>query len=137
MIEVQITACPDEEFIGTIAFHKNQVYVGFPDGDICPNIANLPPNALMIEVLPDSILVHPTQNLDFFLVNGKRATQLKHLKIGDSLNVRGAELKITQAKYENIVSKSESLEAKLLELVESDSPLLPLIETLTSKMNQL
>ncbi len=132
MLEIHITSCTDPEFEGVWRFEKNQIYFGHPEGDISPKDM-LPSNAFMIEALPGFLQAHPGTMMEFWLLNGKRATKPRKLKIGDQLKVGDIEFKITAAEYKEVRSKKQILDARLKTLIAEESPLLGLIQLLNAK----
>jgi hypothetical protein len=132
MIEVQITNCPDPDFQGTWKFYKNQIYLGFPEGDISPE-GELPSFGFMIEVLPDFLQAHPNPNVEFWLLNGKRASKPRKIKIGDTLQVGNIIFKVTEAKFQEFQTKKQILDKNLKALIAEDAPILGLIQLLNAK----
>ena len=132
MLEVQVVSCPDPEFQGTWRFFKNQIYFGYPEGDISPP-GELNSFAFMLEVLPDFLQAHPHSSVEFWLLNGKRASKPKKIKVGDTLQVGEIVFKVTEAKYQEFLTKKQILDVKLKALVAAESPLLGLIQLLNAK----
>lgn len=132
MLEIQVTACPDPDYQGTWRFHKNQIYLGAPEGDVSP-AGLLPSFAFMIEVLPDFMQAQPGPAVEFWLLNGKRATKPRTIKAGDEIQVGDIRLKIMAGEYREPISKKQHLEARLKALIAAESPLLSLIQVLNAK----
>ena len=132
MLEIHITSCTDPEYEGVWRFEKNQIYFGHPEGDISPP-GMLPSNAFMLEVLPEFLQAHPGPIMDFWLLNGKRTTKPRKLKVGDQLQVAEISFKVTAAEYKEVQSKKQILDARLKALVAQQSPLLELIQLLNVK----
>jgi hypothetical protein len=132
MIEINITNCPDPEFKGLWKFNKNQIYFGYPQGDISPE--GLPSSfAFMLEVFPDFIQVQPHPKLEFWLLNGKRATKARKVKCNDTLQVGEVEFKVIETKFEEVLTKKQLLDKKLKNLVANESPVLNIIQLLNPK----
>ncbi|MFP5457394.1 MAG: hypothetical protein ACLGG7_01570 [Bacteriovoracia bacterium] len=132
MIEVNVIDATDPEYLGTWKFRKNQIYLGHPSGDIAPH-GLLFSYAFMIEVLPDFIQVQPHPDLEFWLLNGKRATKPRKVKIGDHLQVGDLALTITSVAHQELPTKKQILDRRLKELVSSQSPVLEVIQALNPK----
>ena len=132
MLEIHITTCTDPEYEGVWRFEKNQIYFGHPEGDISP-VGMLPSNAFMLEVLPDFLQAHPGPIMEYWLLNGKRATKSRKLKVGDQVQVGEVTFKVTAAEYREVQSKKQILDARLKALVEQQSPLLELVHLLNVK----
>lgn len=133
MLVIEVLSCPDPEYQGIWTLHQNQVYLGYPEGDISPNTPGMLSYAYLIEVLPELIQGTPHPDIPYWHLNGKRATRPRKLKIGDVLTVLDVKLKIVRAEYIELVSRKTILDAKLQKLLETDSPLLPLIKVLKEK----
>lgn len=132
MIEINVTKCPDPEFQGSWRFQKNQVYLGYPQGDISPE--GLPTSfAFMVEVFPDFIQVQPHPKIEFWLLNGKRATKPRKVKHNDLLQIGEVEFKIVDAKFEEMLSKKQVLDKKLKALVASEAAIINVIQLLNPK----
>lgn len=130
MLVVEILDCPDPEFLGEWRFHKNQIQLGFPEGDISPDVAGLPSYGFMLETYPDLIQGTPHPDLGHWLLNGKRATRPRRLRLGDTISVAGIKLRIKEAVPEEFHSRKSILDGKLQALLSSESKLLPLIKLL-------
>lgn len=133
MLAIEVISCPDPEYQGLWRFHKNQVYLGFPEGDIRPELNGLCSFAFMLEVLPDMVQAIPHPELPFWLLNGKRATKSRKLRLGDEINVSGVKMVLREAKHVSVEGKKAILDRRLQELVASQSPLLPLIKILSDR----
>ena len=132
MIEVHVKSCPDPEYEGVWRFHKNQIYLGAPEGDIS-TAGLLPSFAFMIEVLPEFMQAQPGPRIEYWLLNGKRATKPRTIKIGDEIQIGEIKLKIIAAEHRETISKKQLLDARLKALIAQDSPLLSLIQVLNAK----
>lgn len=133
MIEIEVTKSSDIDFLGRWKFHKNGIYLGFPQADICYAPIALS-YAFMIEILPQGLQVIPHPKLEFWLLNGKRSTQQRSVKLGDMIKVADLEFKITEAKFEETISKKSVLDQKLKELVRNESNALNLISLINKKV---
>lgn len=133
MLAIEVLSCPDPEYEGVWKFHQNQIYLGYPEGDIAPALAELPSFAFLIEVLPNLIQGTPHPAVDHWLLNGKRATRPRRLRLGDVIAVHGVQIKILDAAVDEFVSRKSILDSKLQALVESNSSVLPVIKALRDK----
>lgn len=132
MIEVHVTDAADPEYLGTWTFRKNQIYLGHPAGDIAPQ-GLLFSYAFMIEVLPEFIQVQPHPELEFWLLNGKRATKARKVKLGDRIQVGELALTVTSAAHQELPTKKQLLDRRLKDLVSGQAPVLELIQALNPK----
>lgn len=133
MLAIEVISCPDPEFEGVWRFHQNQVYLGYPEGDIAPQVDGLVSFAFLIEVLPDLVQATPHPDVPFWLLNGKRATRPRRLRIGDMITVMNIKMKILEVSFDELVSRKTILDARLQELLASSSPILPVIKMLREK----
>ena len=133
MLVIEIMTCPDPEFEGVWRFHQNQIYLGYPEGDIAPAVDGLPSFAYMIEVLPHMIQGTPHPEVDHWLLNGKRATRPRRLRLGDTIVVMGIKMKVVEAALEEFTSRKTILDSRLQELIAANSPILPVIKLLKEK----
>lgn len=133
MLSIEVTSCPDPEYQGVWKFHQNQIYLGYPEGDLAPAVEALISYAFMLEVLPEMIQGTPHPDLTHWLLNGKRATRPRRLRLGDVVEVQGVEFKIVAATVSQFVPRKQLLEEKLQQLVESNSPIIPAIKALREK----
>ena len=133
MLVVEVLECQDPEYEGVWRLHKNQLYLGYPEGDITPAVPGLPSYGFLIEVLPDMVQGTPHPEIVHWLLNGKRATRPRRLRIGDEITVANVRLKILEVELQEFESKKSILDARLQKLVESNSGLLPLIKILKDK----
>ncbi len=133
MIEIEIIKSSDNDFLGKWKFHKNSIYIGFPQADICYPVISLS-YAFMIEILPQGLQVIPHPKLEFWLLNKKRSTQQRTIKIGDLIKVSDLEFKIIDANFQEVASKKSVLDMKLKELVRSESDSLGLISLINKKV---
>jgi hypothetical protein len=133
MIEIEVIKARDLDFLGKWKFHKNSIYLGFPQADICYSPIALS-YAFMIEILPKGLQVIPHPKLEFWLLNTKRSTQQRTVKLGDRIMVSDLEFKIIDAKFEESVTKKSVLDLKLKELVKNESDTLTLISLINKKV---
>ncbi|MFP5386483.1 MAG: hypothetical protein ACLGHN_10420 [Bacteriovoracia bacterium] len=136
MIEFQILQGPDENVISSYKFFQNQIYLGRTSGDLQINDHNLYQSHVMLEVIGKELLIHPQRGVEFFLINGKRASAIRKLKINDLVTLGQTELKVLSFEETEAVSKKNILNNKLNKLIEESSSKLSVIESLTKLMKQ-
>jgi hypothetical protein len=132
MLDIEIISCPDPEYQGNWCFHKNCIYLGSPEGDICFEGFSLS-FAFMIEVLPSYIQVTPHPKIESWKLNGKRATKSKKIRISDLIEVCDVQLKVVRAEYIEGKSKKQILDEKLKLLIAEDASVLNLIQVINPK----
>ena len=79
MIEFQILQGPDENVISSYKFFQNQIYIGRTSGDLQINDNKLYQSHAMLEVIGKELLIHPQKGVEFYLINGKRASAIRKL----------------------------------------------------------
>lgn len=134
MIQFEIVGGPDQNVMSAYTFNQNQIYLGRSTGDLWINDPELHASHLLLEVVEDTLLVHPQKEVDHYLLNGKRATTIRKLKINDQLQLGNTLLKILSYKESPKVSKKMILDQKLAQLIEENSPRLDAIEALSKRM---
>jgi hypothetical protein len=136
MIQLEITDSPDRNVVATITYHQNQIYLGAEAGDLKIRDPGLRPSHAMLEVVGADLLFHPQKAVDFYLLNGKRATTIRKLNVGDRVTIGGTQLRIGGFAETPRETKKEFLDRKLAQLVAEASPRLAVIETLTKLQKQ-
>lgn len=136
MIEIQIIESPDENIVASFKYFQNQIYLGRSSGDLWINDSSLAASHAMLEVIEKDLLIHPQKGIDFYLINGKRASAIRKLKINDQITIGKTVIKVLA--YEETVreSKKDLLNRKLNELIETNSDRLHVVESLTKLMKQ-
>lgn len=133
MIHFEITQSPDDNARTHFQFHFNQIYLGRTDGHLHIQDSALAPNHLMLEVIENDLLVHPQPTVESYLLNGKRATSVRKIKIGDQITLGQTTLKVLSFTLTPTLTKKEILNQKLQTLVEGASSRLAVIESLSQK----
>ncbi len=134
MIEFEIIESPDQNIITTFKFYNNAIYLGSKSKDLSISDLDLKPLHVLLEVPEKELLIHPMRNVDYFLLNNKRSTSIKRIKKNDLIKIGNTIIKITDFEFEEKLSKKEILTTKMNQLIEENSSLLPLIETLSNMM---
>jgi hypothetical protein len=134
MINFEITESPDHNVTSVFKYFQNQIYLGKGQGDLWIDDGELRPAHVMLEVIGKDLLIHPQKKVEFYLVNGKRASTIKKLKPHDKITI--GQTLITILGYEETIknSKKDVLNQKLNKLIEENSPRLNIIESLTKRM---
>ncbi len=134
MIALDVIETPDANIRTQFRFFKNELYFGRKNGDLKIEDNSIQPSHLMIEILENELLVHPQKGVEFFLINGKRATSIRKIKKGDVIGFGKTSVKITDFQSTPDRSKKTVLNEKLNLLMESDSPRMPVIEKISEMM---
>lgn len=88
MITINVEQSNECDKEGEYTFHKNLIYIGRDSGsDLYLDDSKLNMNHLFIEVIDSKILCHLSKHTKFILINGKRTTGFKEIKIGDKVKV--------------------------------------------------
>ena len=131
MIKFSITESPDQEVLSTFEYFHNLIYIGRTSGNLTIQDNGLLRSHLMIEVVGDDLIVHPQKEVEFYLINGKRATTPRKVKINDLLKIGNTSIKLIAFDETPATSKKAILNQKLDQLIEENSHRLPVIEALS------
>lgn len=131
MVQFEITKSPDPNVRNNFRFMSNSLTIGKKTGDLIIADTELKESHLMIEVIGSDLLLHPQKDVEFFLINGKRATSIRKLKVGEEVTIGKTVFKILGYEETTVLSKKIILGDKLAALVESDSSRLPVIDKLS------
>lgn len=86
MIHFEITQSPDLNVLTSFRFMKNEIYLGRRAHDLSISDLALKNIHLLLEIPETELLIHPQKDVDHYLINGKRATSIRKLKIGDTVS---------------------------------------------------
>lgn len=136
MIHLEITDSPDNNVVSMFRYYQNQIYLGRTTGDLWIQDNEILPSHLMLEVIATDLLIHPQKGVEFYLLNGKRATNIRKLKINDVITIGRTNLKVVGFSETVRESKKDLLNKKLNQLIEENSSRLTVIESLTKLMKQ-
>lgn len=136
MIHFEVSESPDQNVISSFKYFQNQIYIGRTTGDLWINDNSLLSSHLMLEVIGKELLIHPQKGVEFFLINGKRASNIRKLKPNDKVSIGNTSFKIIAFEETERSSKKELLNNKLNKLIEENSSRLNVVEKLTKLMKQ-
>ena len=136
MIHFEIIESPDQNVLSTFKYFQNQIYLGRSSGDLWVTDNSMLVSHAMLEVIGKELLVHPQKGVEFFLINGKRASNIRKLKANDKLSFGNTTIKILGFEETVRDSKKEILNNKLNKLIEENSGRLNVVEKLTKLMKQ-
>ena len=134
MIHIEITQSPDLNVVSTFKYFQNQIYLGMSAGDLLIKDNELSASHLMLEVIGNELLIHPQRGVEFYLINGKRASVIRKLKPNDVILIGKTTIKVHAFEETQRESKKNILNQKLAHFIETNSPRLPVIESLTKRM---
>lgn len=134
MITFEITESPDNNVKRQFTFYKNQVYLGKSAGDLWINDPLLLSSNTLLEVIGQDLLIHPQRDVEFYLINGKRASVIRKLKRMDVVTIGNTSLRVLDFSNSEVQTKKEVLDRKLDKLIEQNSPRLTVIEEVTKLM---
>lgn len=136
MIQFEIIQSPDKNVLTKVKYFQNLIYIGRTNGDLWIEDNQLLPSHLMMEVIGPDLLIHPQKGVEFYLLNGKRASAIRKLKVNDQIKVGETILKIISFQETVRESKKEILNKKLSQLIEDNAPRMNVVEKLTKLMKQ-
>lgn len=134
MINFEIINSPDSNVISEFKYFQNQIYLGRTTGDLWIDDQDLLTSHIMLEVIEKDLLIHPQKSVEFYLLNGKRATAIRKLKPRDEITFGKTKLRVISFEETPKESKKEILNKKLNALMEENSPRLTVVESLTKLM---
>lgn len=130
MIQFKISKSSDPNVLNTYQFMQNLIYLGRSSGNLRIADPLINPTHLMIEVVEKDLIVHPQRDVSHYLINGKRATQVRKIKLGDTLTVGNTTLEILGFEETQVQEKKQILDKKMATLLEQNSGRLDIIEQL-------
>ena len=131
MIKFEILESPDQEVLSTFEYFHNLIYIGRTSGNLTIQDPTLLKSHLMLEVVGQDVIVHPQKSVEFYLINGKRATTPRKLRAGETVSFGNTKMKLIAFEETAAYSKKNILNEKLDQLIESGSQKLPVIEALS------
>jgi hypothetical protein len=134
MINIEFIESPDLDVIAPFKYFQNQIYIGRTVGDLWVNDNDLLPAHIFLEVIGSDLLIHPQKDVEYYLLNGKRASSIRKLKVNDVIRIGKTIFKILNFSETITESKQEILDKKLDKLISENSLCLPVIESLTKLM---
>ncbi|MGE3609439.1 MAG: hypothetical protein AB7I27_07615 [Bacteriovoracaceae bacterium] len=134
MIQFEVVQSPDLNAKSVFQFYKNQVYLGKNSGDLHIQDLKLQGLHLLIEVIQNDLIIHPQKNVEHYLINGKRTTTVRKIKVNDVIGLGNTLIKILSFENTPLLSKKAILDRKLSDLAIKNSPKMGLIEKLTKLM---
>ena len=134
MIHFEILKSPDAGMITKIEFFQNVIFIGKTKGNIIIADPSLSESHVMIEVINNDLIIHPQKNVDYYLIDGKRATSVRKIKPDQVITIGQTSFKIINFEESKIKSKKNTLDEKLNSLIETNSSRLAIIESLAKMM---
>lgn len=131
MINFEIPLSPDPNAESNFKFFQNQVYIGRSSGNLWVDDKELFASHVMLEVIEKDLLIHPQKGVEFYLINGKRASTIRKLRPNDIITIGQTVIKVLGFEETLWESKKQILDAKLNHLIENNSNRLSVIENLT------
>lgn len=133
MIAIEIIDCPDSDYLGPWRFHANTLELGGSAGDVRLLGCGLPASALSIRLENNEVIAEPSAQLEFWHLNGKRATLPRRLRPTDEFVVGNVRMRLLETKWELEETKKQLLDRRLAERKNSNDPLMGLIKALSVK----
>ncbi len=131
MIKFEIIESPDLEVLSTFEYFHNLIYIGRTSGNLTIQDPGLLKSHLMLEVVDQEMIVHPQKEVEYYLINGKRATTPRRVKPGEVVSIGSTKIKLISFDETPAFSKKNILNQKLNELIENGSQKLPVVEALS------
>ncbi len=134
MIHLEILSSPDKDVEASYQFFQNELYLGRTSGNIHIKDGELKASHFMIEVVENELIVHPQKDVEAYLIEGKRSSNVRKIKPGQKITIGSTVFKVLAFEETKFPSKKNLLDTKLSQLIEADSQRLPVIEKLTKLM---
>ncbi len=134
MIKLEFIKSPDFDVLNTFQYFQNEIYIGRTTGDLKIKDPSLHNTHLMIEVVEGELILHPQTDVDFYLLDGKRASSIRKIKKGQIITIGSSQFKILEFEQTPFPSKKKILDQKLAQFIEENSPHLKCIEQLANMM---
>lgn len=134
MIHLEILTSPDKNVETSFQFFQNEVYLGHSAGNLQIKDAELKASHLMIEVVEKDLIVHPQKDVESYLIDGKRASNVRKIKTSQKITMGKTTFRVVSFEETTFPSKKTILDDKLNHLVEANSPRLVAIEKITKLM---
>ena len=130
MINLEVQSSSDSDRLGLFSFHKELIYVGENhDADLFIPADGLKTNHIFLEIIDSKLLAHLGRDIEFILINGKRTTSFKSLKIGDKVTINSLTFKILSFSNQEHSSPAEYLKKRVDEAKNSEPELMELLKT--------
>jgi hypothetical protein len=136
MIKLQVISSNNQELIGEIVFYKNQIYIGKDSNEILISEDTIVHKHISLEIFPNGIFLYPNNNIDFYLINGKRAISYRKINIEDTFTIGTNKFKILAANFQEFISKNKIIEDKFITIIEEKPPFLDLLLSLEELSNE-
>jgi ASC-1-like (ASCH) protein len=130
MIHLEIINSPDKNILSDFQFFQNEVYLGRSSGNLFINDPELNKSHVMVEVVEKDLIIHPQKGVESYLIDGKRASNIRKIKAGQIITVGKTTFKVLSFEVTEFQNKKKILDEKLGKLIESNSPRLVVIEKL-------
>ncbi len=134
MIHLEILTSPDKNIETQFQFFQNEVYLGSSSGNLHIKDAELKASHVMIEVVEKDLIIHPQKDVESYLIDGKRASNVRKIKMNQKITVGKTTFKVVNFEETTFHSKKSILDSKLNQLVEENSPRLAAIEKIAKLM---
>lgn len=130
MINLEVQNSTDPDRLGSFLFYKDLIYVGANhDADLFIPEDGLKSNHIFLEVIESKLLAHLGRDTKFILINGKRTTSFKTLKIGDTVSINSLTFKVINYTAVENSSPSDFLKKRVAMAKESEPELMELLKT--------
>jgi hypothetical protein len=134
MIEIEFIDTPDHRIKENFIFHQNEIYLGRRGENFFILDPELKDSHMLIEIIENELIIHPQSGVEFYLIDGKRASTIRKIKTQQKITIGKTTFKINKFEATNFPSKKFLLDSKLALLMEKDDVKLNSIEILAKAM---
>lgn len=133
MIKIEVIHSNDTDLLGDFIFHKNLIYIGNTIGDLRVSSGKIFNQHLFIEIAENKLIAHPHKDLDFYLVDGKRTTNIKILKTNSIIDLGEVKFRIVEFQKGLYQTTKETINQQTDQLISLKHPILATIQKLRGK----
>lgn len=119
MIEISVNSSPDIESKGKYRYYKNFIRIGNNNGDVIISDPEIINSHLILEISEEGVLAKKNPQIASYLVNEKKTTGNKKLKLGDKITLGTTTFQILFFEFTKASSKKETINQNL-EMIMSD-----------------
>jgi hypothetical protein len=134
MLVFEFIKSPDKDVMSIFQYFQNEIYIGRSSGNLLIKDPSLCESHLMVEVIGTDLIVHPQKNVNHYLIDGKRSTTVRKIKIGQVITIGKTDFKITHFEETIFRTKKTILDEKLTQLIEANSSRVEIVELLAKLM---
>lgn len=136
MIVLEVLNSNNNDQLGEYHFYKNLIYIGSsPSCDLFFEDKEIYSNHFFLEIIENKLLIHPHKEVKSFLIDGKKTTSMRYLKVNQVVRFSDIEFKIINYMNTQIEDLRSLLNTKTDELIKNNPDTLELISQIEELSN--